>query len=68
MSSFTWSSEGGGHYVDVGGMEFIAEGQVAVRRYVEPVGHTETGLRLSDSSVLNADAVVWCTRYAEVNF
>ena len=56
---------GGGHYIDVGGTELIAEGKVAVRGLVEPVSYTEFGLRLSDDSVLDADAVVWCTGFAD---
>ncbi|KAI2778207.1 hypothetical protein F4815DRAFT_494773 [Daldinia loculata] len=56
---------GGGHYVDVGGTNLIAEGKVAVRGRVEPVGYTETGLRLSDGSVLDTDAVILCTGFAD---
>ncbi|KAF2823555.1 FAD/NAD(P)-binding domain-containing protein [Ophiobolus disseminans] len=55
----------GGHYIDVGGTELIASGKVAVRGLVEPIGYTETGLRLSDGSALEADAVIWCTGYAD---
>jgi hypothetical protein len=58
---------GGGHYVDVGGTKIIAEGKVAVRGLVEPVGYTESGLRLSDDSVLDVDAVLWCTGFADKN-
>ncbi|KAI1661103.1 hypothetical protein F4813DRAFT_399170 [Daldinia decipiens] len=56
---------GGGHYVDVGGTDLIAEGKVAVRGRVGPIGYIETGLRLSDSSVLDTDAVIWCTGFAD---
>ncbi|KAI0135358.1 hypothetical protein F4814DRAFT_400697 [Daldinia grandis] len=56
---------GGGHYVDVGGTELITEGKVAVCGRVEPVGYTETGLRLSDGNVLDTDAVIWCTGFAD---
>ncbi|KAI1409052.1 hypothetical protein F5Y13DRAFT_171064 [Hypoxylon sp. FL1857] len=59
------SERGGGHYVDVGGTKLIAEGKVAVRGRVEPVGYTKTGLRLSDGSVLDVDAVIWCTGFAD---
>ncbi|KAI9712011.1 MAG: hypothetical protein M1820_001719 [Bogoriella megaspora] len=55
----------GGHYIDVGGTELIADGKVSVRGQVEPVSYTETGLRLSDGSILDADAVVWCTGFAD---
>ncbi|KAI3394859.1 hypothetical protein diail_2146 [Diaporthe ilicicola] len=56
---------GGGHYIDVGGTKLIAEGKVAVRGNVAPMAYTETGLRLSDDSPLEADAVIWCTRFAD---
>ncbi|ROV95041.1 hypothetical protein VPNG_09489 [Cytospora leucostoma] len=56
---------GGGHYVDVGGTKLIAEGKVAVRGLVAPVGYTEAGIRLSDGSTLEADAVIWCTGFAD---
>lgn len=32
---------------------------------VEPVGFTSSGIRLSDGSTLEADAVVWCTGFAD---
>lgn len=56
---------GGGHYIDVGGTRLIAEGKVSVRGGVEPVGYTPSGLRLSDGSTLDADAMVWCTGFAD---
>lgn len=55
----------GGHYVDVGGTNLIVEGKVGLKALVEPVGFTDTGLRFSDGSVLDADAVVWCTGFAD---
>ncbi|KAK1783184.1 hypothetical protein QBC45DRAFT_389074 [Copromyces sp. CBS 386.78] len=55
----------GGHYVDVGGTNLIVEGKVGLKALVEPVGFTETGLRFSDGSVVDADAVVWCTGFAD---
>ncbi|CAJ2511128.1 Uu.00g067530.m01.CDS01 [Anthostomella pinea] len=56
---------GCGHYVDVGGTALLAEGKAAVIGGVEPVGYTETGLRFSDGSTADADAVVWCTGFAD---
>ncbi|KAI1348412.1 hypothetical protein F5Y01DRAFT_292573 [Xylaria sp. FL0043] len=56
---------GGGHYVDVGGTKLISEGKVAVRGYVEPTSYTDTGLSLSDGSSITADAVIWCTGFAD---
>ncbi|KAL2839732.1 hypothetical protein BJY01DRAFT_250332 [Aspergillus pseudoustus] len=57
----------GGHYVDVGGTKLIEEGKVGVKALVEPVGYTETGLRFSDGSCVDADAVIWCTGFADSN-
>lgn len=36
-----------------------------MRGLVEPVAYTATGLRLSDGSTLDADAVIWCTGFAD---
>jgi hypothetical protein len=55
----------GGHYVDIGGTKLIAERQVGLKAGVEPVAYTETGLRFSDGSTADADAVVWCTGFAD---
>lgn len=57
----------GGHYVDVGGTKLIEEGKVGIKANVEPVAYTETGLLFSDGSRVDADAVVWCTGFADVN-
>ncbi|UPK95115.1 hypothetical protein LCI18_006050 [Fusarium solani-melongenae] len=57
----------GGHYVDIGTTGLIAEGKVGIKAEVEPVGFTETGLRLSDDSTIDADAIVWCTGFADLN-
>lgn len=56
---------GGGHYIDVGGTELIADGAVAVRGLVEPIGFTQAGIKLSDDSTLDVDAVIWCTGFAD---
>lgn len=55
----------GGHYVDVGTTQLISDGKVGVKANVEAVALTETGLRFSDGSSLDADAVVWCTGFAD---
>lgn len=57
----------GGHYVDIGGAKLVAEGKVGVKALVEPVAFTETGLRFSDGSTADADAVIWCTGYCDKN-
>jgi hypothetical protein len=58
---------GGGHYMDVGATDLIAQGKVGVKANVEPVAFTTSGLRFSDGSTLDADAVVWCTGFADKN-
>ncbi|KAF5565830.1 K+ transport flavoprotein [Fusarium phyllophilum] len=55
----------GGHYVDVGGTDIIAKGKVTVKAGVEPIAFTETGLQFSDGSSAAADAVIWCTGFAD---
>ncbi|PNP61040.1 hypothetical protein FNYG_14128 [Fusarium nygamai] len=55
----------GGHYVDVGGTDIIAQGKASVKAGVEPVVFTENGLQFSDGSSAAADAVIWCTGFAD---
>ncbi|KAJ4142044.1 hypothetical protein NW754_014834 [Fusarium falciforme] len=57
----------GGHYVDIGTTDLIAEGKVGIKAEVQPVAFTETGLRFSDDSTIDADAIVWCTGFADLN-
>ncbi|CVL02134.1 probable flavoprotein involved in K+ transport [Fusarium mangiferae] len=55
----------GGHYVDVGGTDIIAQGKSSVKAGVEPIAFTESGLQFSDGSSAAADAVIWCTGFAD---
>ncbi|KAG8357847.1 hypothetical protein FVEN_g4332 [Fusarium venenatum] len=55
----------GGHYVDTGGTKLLAQGKAGIKSGVEPVAFTETGLRFSDGSTTDANAVIWCTGYAD---
>ncbi|KAJ5779330.1 hypothetical protein N7457_007050 [Penicillium paradoxum] len=57
----------GGHYVDVGGTKVLEEGKAGIKANVEPVAYTATGLRFSDGSHLDADAIIWCTGFADKN-
>lgn len=59
----------GGHYVDVGGTKLLTEGKagISIKSGVEPVAYTLSGLRLSDGSSIDADAIIWCTGYANKN-
>ncbi|KAJ4397786.1 hypothetical protein N0V93_002023 [Gnomoniopsis smithogilvyi] len=57
---------GGGHFNDIGeGVAMIEDGRVKVKGGVEPVGYTARGLRFSDGSEVEADAVVWCTGFKD---
>ncbi len=51
-----------GYYIDVGGSELIASGQVAVKQG-EIAGINEDSLRMADGSVLPADVIVYATGY-----
>ncbi|KAH7015831.1 hypothetical protein EDB80DRAFT_761691 [Ilyonectria destructans] len=55
----------GGHYVDVGGTNLLTEGKADFKAGVEPVAYTATGLWFSDGTTADADAIVWCTGFAD---
>lgn len=55
----------GGHYVDIGGTKLLEEGKAGIKANVEPVAYTSTGLRFSDGSYVDVDAVIWCTGFAD---
>lgn len=57
----------GGHYVDVGGTKLLEEGKVGVKAGAEPVAYTPTGLRFSDGTCVDADAIIWCTGFSDKN-
>ncbi|RDW68723.1 uncharacterized protein DSM5745_08483 [Aspergillus mulundensis] len=57
----------GGHYIDTGGADVIVNGGVRMRVGAEAVAFTETGVRFSDGSVEEADAVVFCTGFADTD-
>ncbi|KAF4956790.1 hypothetical protein FGADI_3572 [Fusarium gaditjirri] len=55
----------GGHYVDVGATDLIVQGKASVKAGVEPIAFTNIGLQFSDGSTAAADAVIWCTGFAD---
>ncbi|KAI0163674.1 hypothetical protein BJ166DRAFT_526909 [Pestalotiopsis sp. NC0098] len=57
----------GGHYMDMGATQLIAERKVAVKSGAEPIAYTKTGLRFSDGTSIDADAIVWCTGFKDGN-
>jgi hypothetical protein len=40
---------------------------VGVKAPVSPTTYTETGMRFSDGSMADADAIIWCTGFADKN-
>jgi putative flavoprotein involved in K+ transport len=57
---------GSGYYIDVGASELIANGSVKLKNgTIERV--TETGLQMTDGTVLPADIIVWATGYSSMN-
>ena len=54
----------GGHFVDIGtGIELLSTKKVGIKSGVSPASYTPSGLRFSDGSILDADAIVWCTGF-----
>ncbi|KAH7192803.1 uncharacterized protein B0J16DRAFT_368996 [Fusarium flagelliforme] len=67
-SQALWSNlieRAGGHYVDIGGTEILAQGKVGIKAGIEPIAYTETSLLFSDGSTADADAMIWCTGFAD---
>ncbi|RBR25261.1 uncharacterized protein FIESC28_01996 [Fusarium coffeatum] len=67
-SQALWSNlieRAGGHYIDIGGTEILTQGKAGIKAGVEPTAFTETGLLFSDGSTAAADAVIWCTGFAD---
>ncbi|CAI7663527.1 unnamed protein product [Penicillium viridicatum] len=48
-------------------IECAEEGKAGIKANVEPVAYTATGLRFSDGSHVDVDAVIWCTGFADKN-
>ncbi|KAL5366573.1 hypothetical protein BJX96DRAFT_170043 [Aspergillus floccosus] len=55
----------GGHYIDVGGTKLLEEGKAGVKAGTEPIAYTNAGLRFSDGSSVDADAIIWCTGFSD---
>ncbi|KOS38052.1 hypothetical protein ACN38_g11141 [Penicillium nordicum] len=43
------------------------EGEADIKADIKPVAYTATGLRFSDGSHVDVDAVIWCTGFADKN-
>ncbi|KAI8723125.1 hypothetical protein NCS52_00167600 [Fusarium sp. LHS14.1] len=53
------------HYLDLGDTELIVDKKVGIKAGVEPVAYDTNGLHFSDCSILEADAIIWCTGFAD---
>ncbi|KAG8665102.1 hypothetical protein FPOAC2_14352 [Fusarium poae] len=52
----------GGHYLDMGGSQMIIDGKIKVKS--ERISRfVPEGLEFQDGSILEADAIVWCTGF-----
>lgn len=51
----------------MGQTALIADGKVGIKSGVSPKAFTAAGLSFSDGSELAADAIIWCTGYADKN-
>lgn len=59
---FHLSERAGGHYMDVGASQKIADGKIKVKQG-PPTSYIKNGLAFADGSTLNADVIVWCTGF-----
>lgn len=53
----------GGHYMDCGVSQMIADGKIHVRNDSSVTRYTPTGLAFSDDSEIEADLIVWATGF-----
>ncbi|KAG8664269.1 hypothetical protein FPOAC2_14199 [Fusarium poae] len=57
------TSRFGGHYIDVGASQKIADGLIAVKSGAKIQSLTKTGLLFDDGSSIDADVIVVCTGF-----
>ncbi|EKM52189.1 uncharacterized protein PHACADRAFT_212761 [Phanerochaete carnosa HHB-10118-sp] len=57
---------GGGFWLDKGGADLIASGQIKIKQGSSPKSFAEDGLVFSDGSKLPADAVIFATGYEPI--
>jgi hypothetical protein len=58
----------GGHFVDIGkGVELLCTKKVGIKSGVSPTSYTSNGLRFSDGNILDADTLIWCTGFGDVD-
>jgi putative flavoprotein involved in K+ transport len=55
-----------GYYIDVGGSELIANGEIPVK-HGEIAEITRDGVRMADGTILPADVIVYATGYRPIN-
>ncbi|MEM8689882.1 MAG: NAD(P)/FAD-dependent oxidoreductase [Pseudomonadota bacterium] len=58
---------GSGYYIDVGASELVADGKIKLKSNVAVDEITETSVKFSDGSELEADLIVYATGYSSMN-
>ncbi len=58
---------GSGYYIDVGASELVADGKIKLKSNATIDEITETGVKFSDGSELEADLIVYATGYSSMN-
>ncbi|KAH6688097.1 dimethylaniline monooxygenase (N-oxide forming) [Leptodontidium sp. MPI-SDFR-AT-0119] len=56
-------ARGGGHYIDVGGSEMVANGLIKIKSDSLPSQYTTKGLEFDDGTHLKADIIVFATGF-----
>jgi putative flavoprotein involved in K+ transport len=64
--SMKYIRRGSGYYIDVGGSDLVASGEIKLRSLVEPVGLGERSITLSSGETLPADLIVYATGYGSM--
>ncbi|KAH8089937.1 dimethylaniline monooxygenase (N-oxide-forming) [Cristinia sonorae] len=57
---------GGGYWIDKGGADLIARGEIKVKQGTEPSAYTPSGLKFKDGSELEADVVIFATGFMTI--
>jgi len=58
--------KGGGYYLNVGASELIVSGHIRIKQGVEVERLTETGVRFTDGSTMEADLVITAFGYGDM--
>jgi len=65
--SAMYARRGSGYYIDVGGSDLIAQGQIALRSGAVIQRVRPEGIELTSGEILEADLIVWATGYGSMS-